>query len=185
MPGPLNRRGILCLAAAAALPAGAAAQQRRTPAGGPARKPSAPPKSTPPKPPPQGVTAANLPALLRTAGYRPVAQGALQRVQVEEQAYGYFIDVTLSKTGDWLACMAHLAPVPDLTKVAAQPLMNLLSANDAMLGMYFSYDRVNARVMLNAAIPARGLNADALRSILESLKGAVRETQPLWDTAGW
>jgi hypothetical protein len=175
------------LAAALLLLAGgspAVAQARR-----PAPRRAAPRKPVSPKvavPKPAGALShANLGALLRSLGYRPEMAQQYQRIRVEEEGYGYLVDLSLSKSGDWLVCMAHLAPIPDLTRVPASPLLTLLSTNDSLLGMYFSYDRVNARIMLNATVPNRSLDAASVRNIVEGLKATVRQTQALWDTASW
>jgi hypothetical protein len=145
----------------------------------PARPPAAPPVRLP------AVTAANLGSILTSLNYKPVPNTPYQRLHVEEENYGYFIDLGVSKSGDWLVCMAHLAPIPDLTQVPPAPLLSLLSTNDSLLGMSFSYDRVNARIMLNATVPNRGLDPACIRSVIEGLKSTVRKTEGLWDPASW
>ena len=51
--------------------------------------------------------------------------------------------------------------------------------------MSFSYDRVNGELMLNAALPRRGLVPAALKNTIEGMKATVRAKQDLWDTAHW
>lgn len=130
-------------------------------------------------------TAAGLGPALRAAGYLPEPTGSFQRLKVDDDKYGYVIDVGLSDTGDWLVCMAHLAPIPDLTRVAAAPLLGLLSTNDTLMGMSFSYDRGNGRIMLNATVPNRGLDPGALRAVVDGVKATVKKTEGLWDAAAW
>jgi len=172
---------ILGLAAGSAP---AAAQGARAKPRPPARSGAPSPKTAPAGRPPT-LTAANLGGLLKSLGYAATPVGQYQRITVEEPGYRYPIDLSLSKSGDWLVCMAHLAPVEDLTQLRPAPLMSLLSTNDHLLGMYFSYDRVNARIMLNAAVPNRYLDAASVRNILEGLKLTIRETRGLWDTSKW
>jgi hypothetical protein len=170
----------------AGLPARGAALARP-----PVRKPA--PAHAAPAPGRPAPGAARVPALtpatlgptLKAVGYAPILQGGYQRLRVEEDGYGYFIDVTLSTSGDWLTCMAHLAPVGDLTKLPSAPLLALLSTNDTLLGMAFSYDRVNAQIMLNASVPNRNLDPASLKSVIEGLKTTVRKHQGLWDTSTW
>jgi len=164
-------------------------------AGAAAPKPSAKPTPARPAPgaaavprtpaPPAGITAVNLAPTLRALGYMPAPNGGYHRLRVEEDKYGYFIDVGMSPSGDWVMAMAHLATVPDLTKVPSAPLLALLGANDALLGMAFSYDRVNGRIMLNASAPARSLAPGSLKNMVEGLQATVKRSEGLWDTAQW
>lgn len=131
------------------------------------------------------ITSGTLAAALNRLGYTAKAEGPFQQIKIEEETFGYTIDLGFSKTGEWLVCMAHLAPVGDLTAVKSTPLLNLLAANDALLGMAFSYDRTNGRVMLNAAVPSKGLDATGLRMVLDRLQIAVHQNQGLWDTSHW
>jgi hypothetical protein len=166
----------------------AMAQARKPVRSSPPRARSASPRPQAAKPaprPPAGLTGANLGAILKSLGYEPAPEGSQQRIKVEQETYVYFLDLGFSKSGEWLVCMAHLAPVGDLTKVPAAPLLTLLSTNDSLLGMYFSYDRVNARIMLNATIPNRDLDPESLRNIIEGMKVTVHRTRGLWDTASW
>lgn len=163
-----------------------------------AQKPAAPPRKSPVKPAPArpavatppttpavGITSVNLAPTLRALGFMPVPNGAYQRLRVEEDKYGYFIDVGVSPSGDWVVAMAHLATVPDLTKVPSAPLLALLGANDSLLGMAFSYDRVNGRLMLNATVPAHSLSPASLKNMVEGLRATVKKTDGLWDAAQW
>lgn len=175
------------LAAASVLPlSGALAAPARKPApAGPApRKPATPAPPAKPVAPP-AVSPSTLAATLKTLGYPAKAEGPYQQVKIEEEKFGYTIDLGFTKSGEWLVCMAHLAPVGDLTAVKSTPLLNLLAANDSLLGMAFSYDRTNGRIMLNASIPAKGLDAARLQLLLERLQIAVHENQGLWDTSLW
>jgi hypothetical protein len=171
---PLFTPLLVALAATSA----PAAPVRRAPA-------RAAPTAASKAPAPAAVTAANLGAVLASLGYKPALKEGVRRVQVEEPKFGYWIDLSFSKSGEWLVCMAHLAPIPDLTKVPASPLLSLLATNDTLLGTYFSYDRTNGQVMLNAALPSRGLTPALLKNTLEKMKATVRETQGLWDPARW
>lgn len=168
--------------------AGSAGAQKAAPAPKPPVRtvPTRPAPVTPPTPaPPAGITPVNLLPTLRALGYTPVPTGGYQRLRVEEDKYGYFIDVGVSPSGDWVVAMAHLATVPDLTKVPAAPLLALLGTNDGLLGMAFSYDRVNGRLMLNASAPARSLAPGSLKNMVEGLQATVKKTEGLWDTAQW
>ncbi|MGV3721469.1 MAG: type III secretion system chaperone [Actinomycetota bacterium] len=170
-----------------------AAQAQKPAAKRPAPKPSAAkpaaPKPAAPKPvvaaTPPRLTAANLGAHLLAQGYLATVKDGAHRVRVEEDSYGYHVDVKVTPSGDWLVCTAHLAPIPDLTKVPATPLLSLLGANDQLLGMYFSYDRETAQIVLNAAVPVRGVEPAALKTILESLKITIKKTEGLWDPSTW
>lgn len=176
---------VLTLAMPAA-PVGAV-QRRAAPPRKPQPKP-APAKPAPAKPspaPPAALTPTTLGAVLRDLGYKPAAHGAYQRIRVEEDGYGYFIDFSLSGSGEWLVCMAHLAPIPDLTKVPPSPLLALLATNDSLLGMSFSYNRASGQLMLNAAAPNRGLGSAALRNLVGGMAKTVRDTQGLWDPERW
>lgn len=169
-------------AAAVAISNGVVAAPVRKPA--PARP--APKKPVAPtQPVSMAVTPSNLASTLKGIGYVAKAEGPYQQIKIEEETFGYTIDLGFSKTGEWVVCMAHLAPVGDLTAVKSTPLLNLLAANDGLLGMSFSYDRTNGRVMLNAAIPSKGLDANGLRMVLDRLQIAVHQNQGLWDTSHW
>jgi len=164
----------------------AAAPPRRMPAKAPARNIPAkapPPTVRPALSPP--LTMVSLATALRAAGYEPAPSGRYQRLKIDEGEFGYSVDLGLSDSGDWLVCMAHLAPIEDLTKVPSAPLLSLLATNDGLLGMYFSYNRPTGQVMLNAAVPNRGLTAVSLRNLLDGLKKTVRETRGLWDPQKW
>lgn len=151
-----------------------------------ARKPS-PPRSTqqPPRLASGALTAATLVGSLRALGYQPTPNGQFQRLKVEEPGYGYALDLGLSASGDWVVCLAHLAPVGDLTRVNSAPLLALLSRNDVLLGMAFSYNRENARIMLNATVPNRAMDLASFRNVVEGVKRTVRETAGLWNTRDW
>lgn len=142
-----------------------------------------------PKPAPAatqpGVTAANLAATLKKLGYQATVQGPYLSLKVDEPQYSYSIDLVTSKSGDWLVCMSHLKPIPDLTKVPAAPLLALLSTNDSLLGMYFSYNRSEGSIMLNSSIPMRALDPGSLRNLIEGIKNTVRQTEGLWDAGKW
>lgn len=184
-------RGFLlsCLwAAALAVTPAALAQGTKAPV---VKKPPVPrkpvasaPTVKPPAPAPR-LTAANLGANLLALGYTATVKEGAHRILVEEDAYAYRLDVKLTPSGDWLVCTAHLAPLADLTKVPAAPLLSLLGANDQLLGMYFSYDRATAQIVLNAAVPVRGVEPAALKTILESLRTTVKKSQGLWDPTNW
>jgi hypothetical protein len=165
------------------VPAGA----QRTAAGGKPGTPAKAPVRGNPGPAPAGqrLTASAITGVLRGLGYQPRPYGPYQRIQVDEPNYGYAIDVGLSASGDWLVCLASLAPVPDLTKIPSGPLLALLSRNDALLGMSFSYNAENARVMLNAAVPNRLLDPPSLRNLIEGIKKTVRSTEGLWNPQQW
>lgn len=181
----------ICVACVSALAAGGRAQSAAAPArkppvkAAPARTPPGTPAVPPTPAPPAGITPVNLAPTLRALGYAPVPTGGFQRMRVEEDKYGYFIDVSVSPSGDWVVAMAHLATIPDLTKVPSAPLLALLGANDNLLGMAFSYDRVNGRLMLNASAPARSLSPGSLKNMVEGLQETVKKTEGLWDTAQW
>jgi hypothetical protein len=188
---PLFRLLPWLFASLAALsPAAAAPRAPRRPAKV-APRPAAPPRkaASPPvglaKPAPARLTVAGLGPLLRGLGYLPEAEGQYQRIKVDEPGYGYKIDLSLSQSGDWLVCMAHLAEIPDLTKVPSNALLSLLTANDSLLGMSFSYDRANGRIMLNASLPNRSLDPGSVRNVIEGMKATVRNTQAVWDTSAW
>jgi hypothetical protein len=172
-----------------ALPlAGAPARRppaRRTPPKKPAAQPAPTPRPAVPTPPPTAITAATLATILKGQGYEPLPEGEYQRLKVEEEEYGYLIDLSLSKSGEWLVCMAHLETIPDLTKVPSAPLLALLAANDGQMGRYFSYNRTSGQVMLNAALPTRALSPGELKSQIEAMKETVRETRGLWDPHSW
>jgi hypothetical protein len=187
---------ILCLRGApdaAAAPAPRRNPPRRSAAPPrPARPPTAaprpapsPPVATPAAPAPTQLTTTALGHLLRVAGYEPRVEGEVHRLRVEEQEYAYLLDVSLSRSGAWLLCAAHLAPIPDLTRVPPGPLLALLSANDALVGMYFSYNRSEGQVMLNATLRNRGLDAADLRAVIEGMKDTIRERHGLWDARHW
>ena len=122
---------------------------------------------------------------LKAAGFEPKQAGEYQQVQIEEEKFGYLIDVSFSKSGEWLVLMAHLAQIPDLTTVPAPALLGLLSANDALLGMAFSYNRTTGQIMLNATVPNRNLDGGSLRNLIEGMRSTVREQQGLWDPTAW
>jgi hypothetical protein len=179
---PQFSKGRLLAAAvlAAAVGLGAAAAPTRP-------APRTPPRPAPRPTPPPVVTAATLPATLKALSYPAETHGQYQRIRIEEEGkeYGYFVDLSFTKSGEALVGMAHLAPIPDLTKVAAGPLLGLLAQNDEMVGAYFSYDKVNGRLILNASAPARGLDAARVRRLVDGLRGSVLRTEGLWDTSRW
>ena len=150
----------------------------------PKPRPAGAPPGAAPTPPPR-LAAASLGPLLRRLGYEPLPQGRFQRIRFEEQGYGYPVDVALTPRGEWLVCVAQLAPIPDLTKLPAPALLNLLAANDTMTGMAFSYDRAAAAIMLNATIPNRSVDGAILRSMLEAIRATVRRSEALWDPQKW
>jgi hypothetical protein len=170
---------------------------KSAPAGKPsAPKPAAKPpvrpaavKPAPPAPiPPAGarlLTPVTLASILKELGYAATAAGPYLRLQIKEEGYSYPLDLSFSNSGAWLVVMAHLATVEDLTRVPATPLLALLSTNDSLLGMAFSYNRESGNIMLNAAVPNRSLDAAAIKNIVEGLKKTVRETEGLWDTHSW
>jgi len=149
-----------------------------------AKAPIVKPKPVAPVAPPR-LSAGNLGATLAAHGFLAVAKDGAHRIRVEEEGYGYHVDVKVTPSGDWLVCTAHLAPLPDLTKVPAPPLLSLLGTNDQLLGMYFSYDRETAQIVLNAAVPIRGLEPTDVKTILESLRLTIRKTEGLWDPSRW
>ena len=149
------------------------------------RKPAAAKPAPPVKPAPGVITSTTLAAALKRLGYPVKAEGPYQQIQIEEEKFGYSIDLGFSKSGEWLVAMAHLAPVGDLTAVKSTPLLSLLAANDSLLGMAFSYDRTNGRVMLNASVPSKGLDSAGLQRLIQRLMVAVHENQGLWDTSLW
>ena len=161
----------------------------------PARKPTpsakpaaAPVKPATPKPaPPVVISSSTLGKVLKELGYHAEAEDGVHRLKVEEpdQQYGYFIHLTVSKSGEWLVATAHLAPVPDLTKVPATPLLALLTQNDDLVGMAFAYQRAEGRVVLNATLPLRGLEPASIRNLVDAMKVTVRRTEGYWDPSRW
>ncbi|MCC2672968.1 MAG: hypothetical protein K0Q72_5440 [Armatimonadetes bacterium] len=91
----------------------------------------------------------------------------------------------MTPAGDWLLGTAYLAPIPDLTKVPPAPLMSLLATNDARVGMSFGYNGDESRLVLNATIPTRGMDAGSLKNLVEGMKGTIRRTEGLWDARKW
>lgn len=170
---------IACL-----LPAVAAAPAVAAPARKPAPHATAAAKK-PAAAAPGSVTSANLGATLKGLGLATVSQEGYQRLRVEEERFSYLIDLRFSDSGEWLVCMAHLSPVPDLSKVPAAPFLALLSTNDNLLGMSFSYNRTTAQIMLNETIPGKALTPTSLRVHLERLRATVLQTQGLWDATKW
>lgn len=177
--------GLACLAALLHA-SGAHAQAKKHPVARPpvAKKP-APRPAAPPPPAAPRLTAANLGSNLLALGFIATFKDGAHRIRVDEEGYVYHVDVKVTPSGEWLVCTAHLAPLPDLTKVPAAPLLSLLGANDQLLGIYFSYDRETAQIVLNAAAPVRGVEPAALKTILESLKSTVKKTEGLWDPSAW
>ena len=159
----------------------------------PVKRPATAPAKTPVKPAPKAPTVpapfvlgkGNLAATLTAQGYHPEARDAFQRLKVDETAYVYTIDLGFNRTGDWLVGMAHLAKIPDLTKVPSAPLLALLAQNDSLLGVSFSYNREEGQIMLNGALPVKGLTPAAVKAWIEGMKEVVRRTQPNWDTTQW
>lgn len=179
----MRRRSLLSAAAVASCFAlGSLLCDASVSSSAPIRKKTVRPNSSPAI---TAITRQTLATNLRKIGYDPKAEGAYQRVKVQQEKYEYTVDFNFSNDGYWLVAMAHLAPVPDLTRLRANPLLTLLSTNDELLGMYFSYDRVNGRIMLNSVMPVRGLDATALTNRLNLLRGTVVRTEALWDTAHW
>ncbi|MFN3652286.1 MAG: type III secretion system chaperone [Armatimonadota bacterium] len=182
------RLSAVLLAAALLAVASAAAPAKKPQPKKPAAKPATPKPAPAVKPAPkpvEAITPASLGATLKSLGFEPVAQAPYQRLQVEEDGYTYAIDLGFSKSGEWLVCMAHLASIPDLTALRAAPLLNLLATNDRLLGMSFSYERTNGRIMLNAALLARGLDPERLKRTIEELRQTVRDTDGLWNPEAW
>lgn len=180
---PVKRRWVLASLAAAMGSAAAAAPKPAPVKKPPVKAPPAPPVA--PTAPEVGITAVNLAPTLRALGYTPAPLEGYQRLEVKEDGFSYPQDLQVSGSGDWVVVMAHLAEVPDLTKVRAAPLLALLGQNDKLLGMAFSYDASRGRIMLNASVPARTLTARSLQAIIEGLRATVRQTFGLWDTSQW
>jgi hypothetical protein len=171
-------------AAPAARPAAPKPTPAKPPAGAPA--PAAAPAPAPqPAPKPAMITAAALGPALKEHGFEPEARGEFQRVRIEEEEFDYAIDFSITRSGEWLIGVAHLAPIPDLTRVPSAPLLSLLSANDSLLGMYFSYDRERSQIVLNATVPARATRPEDLKGIIEGMRATIRQTQGLWDPSAW
>lgn len=169
---------LLLLHVALAAPAAAAPAPRKPVSHKPASKPAA-------RPAPAVVTPANLAASLKGLGLATTSQEGYQQLRVEEQGFAYVVDLRFSDSGEWLVCMAHLAPIPDLSKVPAAPLLALLTTNDNLLGMSFSYNRAAAQIMLNDSIPGKGLTPAVLLTHLQRLRGTILQTQELWNTTKW
>lgn len=203
MFNPRNRTALLSLLLPllAAGTAAAAPAPRRKPVRPAARKPAASKPAVPVKPAPKPavkpavkpaapvepppLSPATLGAALQAIGFEAAVDGRYRRIHIDEERFAYSVDFSLSESGDWLVCMAHLAPIEDLTKVPAQPLLSLLATNDRLLGMYFSYNRPTGQVMLNATVPNRGLTEVSLRNLVAGLRRTVKETHGLWDPARW
>lgn len=150
-----------------------------------AKAPAKPATKTPAAPAPFVLGKANLAATLIAQGYHPEPRDPFQRLKIEEPAYVYTIDLGFNRTGDWFVGMAHLAKIPDLTKVPSAPLLALLAQNDTLLGISFSYNREEGQIMLNGALPVKGLTPAALKAWIEGMKEVVRSKQSNWDTTQW
>lgn len=97
-------------------------------------------------------------------------------MDVDEPDLGYKAAMELepSERGEWLHCRMHLAPIEDLTRVPAAPLLSLLAANDELLGMSFAYHRASGRLLLHATVPAYGFTAEALQAIVQGVRRTAR-----------
>lgn len=139
----------------------------------------------PANPAPKGITAATLGATLKAEGFQAVQQAGFHVLTIEEEQYTYPLSFSTSPSGEWLICVAQLAEIDDLTTVKPGPLLALLSTNDRLLGMYFSYEQKSGRIVLNATLPIRAMDGLALSSLVAGIRRTVRETQGLWDTRKW
>jgi hypothetical protein len=158
--------------------------------GAPAKRPAKPvpkPAVKPATPKPAPITQATLGPVLKALGYPAEPHESYWRVKIEEEGrdYVYQIDLSFTQSREWLVGMAHLAPIADLTMVPSGPLLALLTENDGMVGMSFSYDRTNGRIMLNASAPTRGLDAAGVKKLVDGIRGRVIQTQGLWDSSKW
>lgn len=131
------------------------------------------------------ISSATLGQWLKSVGYAPTPAGPFQRLRVEEAEFVYTIDIGPTPSGEWVIGAANLAPIPDLTHTPSGPLLALLTRNDREVGVYFSYNRDAGRLVLNATVPGKNLDAARLKTWVEALKKSVRETEGLWSPRHW
>lgn len=133
------------------------------------------------------LTIEKLSSLVAAAGLHAMRRGDLLQIEIDEKEAGYkaMLELQPSERGEWLHLRLHLAPVEDLTRLPSAPLLNLLAANDRLLGMAFAYHGPGGRLLLHASVPGYGLNAGAVAAMVEGIRRTALETHGLWDTSRW
>jgi hypothetical protein len=99
--------------------------------------------------------------------------------------FRYIIDISLQEQGTAVYFSSPLKRIGEPEKVPAEKLFALLSKNDDITPMFFSYDASGKQLYLNYQIDNRDLTSARMMTALDRLKHVLSSTAPLWDTSKW
>jgi hypothetical protein len=99
--------------------------------------------------------------------------------------FRYIIDISLQDAGATVYFSCPLKKIGEPEKVPADKLLALLSKNDDMAPMAFSYDASRKQMFLNYQIENHDLTPARMQGELDKVKHVLNSTYALWDTSKW
>jgi hypothetical protein len=138
----------------------------------------------------QALTDESLKTMLSNMGYEPeeikATDGSkIYRVTIEKDDWKFVVNFSISPDKSYVWQVALLKTIPDPDKVPAAPLLKMLSENDEIGPVFFSYSPNTKRFYLNAGLENRGVTPARFRKELDRLTGHIKRTAALWDPARW
>jgi hypothetical protein len=130
-------------------------------------------------------------SMLKGLGYNPTvsksADGKITFYRLDKTVanFRYIIDVSLQEGGKTVAFSCPLKRVGEPEKVPAEKLWAMLSKNDEIYPMFFSFEKSRKQFFLNHQIDNRDLTAERLGEVLDAVKHQVNATASVWDTTNW
>lgn len=129
--------------------------------------------------------------LLKGLGYEPTvtksADGSITYHRIDKTVgnFRYIMDVSLQEKGRYIAFSCPLKRVGEPEKVPADKLWAVLSKNDEIQPMAFSYAASMKQFFLNLQIDNDGVTPARMQNQLDQLRHTLQSTSTVWDTSRW
>jgi len=80
---------------------------------------------------------------------------------------------------------AWLGKVPDPANVPSKVLLGLLTANDKVYPLTFTYSEKWTQFKIFGTIPNKNVQAKDVRKMMDNTTNAIKEYAPLWSSSRW
>lgn len=133
------------------------------------------------------LTTESLGTMLENLGYevKPWDNKKGYGVTWKQDTWTFYANASVSTNGGVLWLVMPLGNVEDPAKAKLAAVFGLLTENDAIGPLHFSYNTSNKRLYLNDPVPNVGVTPARLRKELEDMAAVLKRTEPMWDTAKW
>ena len=102
-----------------------------------------------------------------------------------DDGWKYSMTASISPSGRIAWLVMNLGSTDDVAKVPKEAFLGLMTENDAIMPMSYSWHPKLMRFYLNNPVDARDFSPQSLRKGMDAMVASVKRTADFWDPAKW